>query len=289
MHLKELYSKNTDNKPVISYEVFPPKNDVDGTKLECLFSELDDLKKYNPSLISVTYGAGGSNQSQSIEIIERIKNVLDVTPMPHFTCVSTSLGNIKSYIDNIVSLGVENILALRGDLPENGRTFDDFRHASDLVSYIKENTDLSVAVAGYPEVHKEALSEEKDLEYLKYKTNLGADVIYTQLFFNNEHYYRFVEKCRKLGINAHIIPGILPIISFEQLWKMIGLSQVDVPKKLFNDLEKHKEDKLYVKQYGIDYASQQCDELMAFGVDGIHFYTLNKAYSVSHILDNLFS
>lgn len=289
MHLKELYSKNTDNKPVISYEVYPPKNDVDGTKLECLFSELDDLKKYNPSLISVTYGAGGSNQSQSIEIIERIKNVLDVTPMPHFTCVSTSFENIKSYIDNIVALGVENILALRGDLPENGRTFDDFRHASDLVSYIKENTDLSVAVAGYPEVHKEALSEEKDLEYLKYKTNLGADVIYTQLFFNNEHYYRFVEKCRKLGINAHIIPGILPIISFEQLWKMIGLSQVDVPKKLFNDLEKHKEDKLYIKHYGIDYATQQCDELMAFGVDGIHFYTLNKAYSVAHILDNLFS
>lgn len=290
MNLRDLYSKNSnDNKPVISYEVYPPKDDIDGSKLECLFDELDILKKYNPSLISVTYGAGGSNQVQSIEIIERIKNILNITPMPHFTCVSTGFDNIKSYIDNIISLGVENILALRGDLPENGRTFDDFRHASDLVAYIKENTNLSVAVAGYPEVHKEALSEEKDLEYLKYKVDLGADVVYTQLFFNNEHYCRYLEKCRKIGINAHIIPGILPVISFQQLWKMIGLSQVDVPKKLFDDLEKHKEDKLYIKQYGIDYATKQCEELMNFGVDGFHFYTLNKAYSVAQILENLFN
>lgn len=290
MNLKDLYSRNSsNNKPVISYEVYPPKNDTDGSKLECLFSELDVLKKYEPSLISVTYGAGGSNQSQSIEIIERIKNALKITPMPHFTCVSTSFDNIKSYINNIVELGVENILALRGDLPENGRTFDDFRHASDLVLFIKENTNLSVAVAGYPEVHKDALSEDKDLEYLKYKVDLGADVIYTQLFFNNDYYYRYVEKCRNLGIKAHIVPGILPIISFEQLWKMISLSQVDVPKKLFKDLEKHKDDKLYIKQYGIDYATKQCDELMNFGIDGIHFYTLNKSYSVSHILENLFS
>ena len=218
MKLKEIYSQG--KKPVISYEVFPPKDDADGEKLKNLFEELNKLMVFNPSLISVTYGAGGSNRNESIEIIRRIKQELKIPPMPHFTCVSTSTKNISEYLKTIESFEVKNILALRGDVPKEGNVCHDFKHADELVQYIKSNTDLSVAVAGYPEGHKECESFEKDLFYLKQKTGKGADVIYTQMFFNNEHYFSFVEKCSKIGITQPVIPGILPVSSYNQLLKI---------------------------------------------------------------------
>lgn len=285
MKLEEIYLK--EKEPVISYEVFPPKEDFDGKKLEKLFSELKKLKQFNPSLISVTYGAGGSNQNESIEIISRIKNELKITPMPHFTCVSTSEHNIKSYLKNIESLGVENILALRGDIPENGEICKDFEYASDLVSCIKKESTLSVAVAGYPEGHKEAVSLQKDIEYLKKKVDLGAKIVYTQLFFNNSHFFTFVEMCQKQGIYIPVIPGILPVSSYKQLEKMASLCKVEVPETLAKVLEQHKDDKDYIKKYGTEFASNQCIELLQKGVRGLHFYTLNKADAVSEILSNL--
>lgn len=285
MKLKEIYSKT--NETVISYEVFPPKDDLDGTKLENLFVELEKLKTFNPSLISVTYGAGGSNQNESLEIINRIKNSLKITPMPHFTCVSTSSENIKSYLKTIEELGVENILALRGDIPQDGKICHDFQYASDLVKCIKNESSLSVAAAGYPEGHREAVSLEKDIEYLKHKVELGAEVIYTQLFFNNDHFFSFVETCRKKDINVPIIPGILPVTNFKQLEKMASLCKVEVPSVLSETLNKHCEDKDYMRKFGIEYASQQCKELADSGVEGLHFYTLNKAFAASQILSNL--
>ena len=285
MKLKEIYSQG--KKPVISYEVFPPKDDADGEKLKNLFEELNKLMVFNPSLISVTYGAGGSNRNESIEIIRRIKQELKIPPMPHFTCVSTSTKNISEYLKTIESFEVKNILALRGDVPKEGNVCHDFKHADELVQYIKSNTDLSVAVAGYPEGHKECESFEKDLFYLKQKTGKGADVIYTQMFFNNEHYFSFVEKCSKIGITQPVIPGILPVSSYNQLLKMADMCKVEIPQKMKTILEKYQEDKDYTKKYAIEYAAQQCSELLQNGVKGLHFYTLNKAYAVSEILKYL--
>lgn len=285
MKLKEIYSQG--KKPVISYEVFPPKDDADGEKLKNLFEELNKLMVFNPSLISVTYGAGGSNRNESIEIIRRIKQELKIPPMPHFTCVSTSTKNISEYLKTIESFEVKNILALRGDVPKEGNVCHDFKHADELVQYIKSNTDLSVAVAGYPEGHKECESFEKDLFYLKQKTGKGADVIYTQMFFNNEYYFSFVEKCSKIGITQPVIPGILPVSSYNQLLKMADMCKVEIPQKMKTILEKYQEDKDYTKKYAIEYAAQQCSELLQNGVKGLHFYTLNKAYAVSEILKYL--
>ena len=285
MNLKEIY--NTKQKPVISYEVFPPKDDTDGEKLEALFKELNKLLCYNPSLISVTYGAGGSNRNESVEIIRRIKEELKVTPMPHFTCVSTSTKNISEYLKTIESFDVKNILALRGDLPKDGNVCHDFKHADELVDYIKANTNLSVAVAGYPEGHKECESFEKDLNYLKQKVEKGAEVIFSQMFFNNEHYFSFVEKCAKLGITQPVIPGILPVSNYKQLFKMADMCRVEIPAKLKETLERHKDDSDYTKKYGIEYASHQCSELLQNKVRGLHFYTLNKSYAVGQILKNI--
>lgn len=286
MNLREIYS--TENKePVISYEVFPPKDDVDGTKLENLFVELKKLLIFNPSLISVTYGAGGSNRNESVEIIKRIKNDLKVTPMPHFTCVSTSRANIKIYLNTLSALGVKNILALRGDMPENKEICHDFKYASELIEYIKQESNLSTAAAGYPEGHKECESIDKDIEYLKQKVDKGAEVIYTQLFFDNEHYFTFVEKCNKQGIHIPIIPGILPVTNYTTLSKMASLCKVEIPHKMLETLEKHKNDKEYIKKYGIEYAGIQCKKLIENGVKGLHFYTLNKSYAVSEILKNI--
>lgn len=285
MKLKEIYSN--PNKPVISYEVFPPKEDTDGEKIEALFVELNKLKNYNPSLISVTYGAGGSNQNESVEIIKRIKNNLHITPMPHFTCVSTGEKDIKKYLATLDNLGIENILALRGDIPADGNICRDFRYASELVAYIKKVSSLSIAVAGYPEGHKDAISLKDDVEFLKQKVELGADVIYTQLFFDNSFFFSFVEKCALTGISVPVIPGILPVTGYKQLEKMAQMCKVKIPAKMAETLQKHSEDKDYIKQYGIEYASKQCEELLSNGVKGLHFYTLNKAYSVSGILSNL--
>ena len=285
MKLKDIY--NQKKTPVISYEVFPPKDDTDGQKLENLFEELTKLLVFKPSLISVTYGAGGSNRNESVEIIKRIKEELKITPMPHFTCVSTSTKNISEYLKTIESFEVKNILALRGDMPKEGNVCHDFKHADELVQYIKDNTNLSVAIAGYPEGHKECESFEKDLYYLKQKADKGADVIYTQMFFNNEHYFSFVEKCSKIGITQPVIPGILPVSSYNQLLKMADMCKVEIPQKMKTVLEKYQEDKDYTKKYAIEYAAQQCSELLQNGVKGLHFYTLNKAYAVSEILKYL--
>ncbi len=286
MNLKKIYEQT---EIVISFEVFPPKDDANGEKLEKLMSELEVLRRYHPSLVSVTYGAGGSTRGKSEEIVCRVKNELKITPMPHFTCVSTSRETIKNYLQAMETAGVENILALRGDLPKDGTICHDFLHASDLIEFIKQESSLSVAAAGYPEGHAEADSLQKDIEYLKLKTDKGADVIYTQLFFENEKYFQFVEKCTHAGISVPIVPGILPVTGYKQLAKMTSLCRVSIPEKFLSALEKHKDDSDYVKKCGIDFAMNQCRELIESGLPGLHFYTLNKSFAVSEIIESVCS
>ncbi len=278
MELKEIYQDyNRQNKIKISFEIFPPK---DGN-ISRLFEELRILKRYNPALISLTYGANGGARDFSIELLRAALD-LELNVMPHFTCVCTTKEVIEHYVNQIENMGIENILALRGDLPEGSVLSEDFKFASDLVDFIHQKTTLSIGVAGYPEGHIECDCLEKDIENLKRKVDAGASAIYTQMFFDNDKFYRYVDKVQSCGIDLPIIPGIMPIRSVKQLDKMISLARITIPDSLRVNLEKYPQD---AKKIGLDFAISQCSELVDSGVCGMHFFTLNHSDMVSEILD----
>lgn len=287
MFLEQIY-KNSQ-KPVISFEVFPPKENFE-EKSQKLIEELTILKQFDPAFISVTYGAGGSTQNHSFEIAMKIKNELSIEIMPHFTCIGASKENVKQYLNLIKNNDISSILALRGDVPQDCEDFEfnnDFRFASDLVEFIKSQTNLSIGVAGYPEVHKEAKNAEQDLINLKKKIDSGANVIITQVFFNNDHYFDFVEKARQIGINTPIIPGILPITNLKQIERMVSMCGSEIPIDLIDQIKKHQDDKKAMKKIGVEFAIEQCRQLLNSDVAGIHFYTLNKASATKEVLKNI--
>lgn len=296
MNLNEIYSACkvssngffTETVPVISFEIFPPKNDETGEKLDKLIEHLAVLKKYNPAFISLTYGAGGTTQSSSLGIIKRVQKELNLNVMPHFTCVGAKKAQIKEYLNEITELGIKNILALRGDIPEGMDAKDfDFHYANELVKFIKSETNLSIGVAGYPEGHIACDDFFVDLDNLKRKVDEGADVIYTQMFFDNDKFFNFVQLARDSGIQIPIIPGILPISGYNQLDKMLSMARVSVPQSLRNRLEKYKDNPDDIKKLGIEFASYQCQQLIDSKICGLHFYTLNSSTALSQILDNL--
>ena len=286
MFLRDIYSKNDT---IISYEIFPPKDDKTGEKLEKLYSELKILKKYKPSLVSVTYGAGGSNRSKSLDIVSYIKNELELNVMPHFTCVCSKKEDIEQYLKEINKLDIKNILALKGDEPQDITVcYRDFRYANELVEFIKSETNLSIAVAGYPEGHIDAPDLDSDIANLKRKILAGGEVIFTQMCFDNDKFFNYVEKLQKQNINVPIAFGVLPILSYKQFSKMMEMAKVSIPKKLLNGIEKYKENSDDIKKLSIDFASEQCQNLIDSElISGLHFYTLNKSYSTSKILENL--
>ncbi len=280
MKLKEIYSDKNSN-PIISFEVFPPNSDF--TKL---LEEIKILKKYNPKFISLTYGAGGKG-GRSFELLQQIK-ALEINVMPHFICITSTKERINSALIKIEQAGIENVLALRGDIPEDEKNKDfDFNHANELVEFIKKQTNLSIGVAGYPEGHIESPDLISDINNLKKKVAAGADAIYTQLFFNNEKFFNYTEILKENGINIPVIPGIMPIISSKQIAKMTSLAKITIPKIIRTNLEKYKDDPKSLQAFGIDYATTQCLDLLEKGTIGLHFFTLNKSFSTSKILDNL--
>lgn len=282
MKLKEIYSQNkTGTPPVISFEVFPPKDNV-----ENLLEEISILKNYNPSFASLTCGAGGKG-NKSFELLKDIK-ALNMNVMPHFTCITSTKENIKDGLNQINDMGIENILALRGDIPQNPELRHyDFNFASDLTAFIKQQTSLSIGVAGYPEGHIEAFDLKTDIENLKKKVDAGADAIFTQLFFDNNKFFEYIQLVRNEGINIPIIAGIMPIKSYKQIVKMTSLARVTIPENLQTKINKYKEDSKSMTELGIEYASNQCEELINNNVTGLHFFTLNKSYSTSQILNNI--
>lgn len=291
MKLKEIYEKKNirrngvfeEAKPVISFEIFPPKGGEE--QYPSLFGELDILKQYNPAFVSLTWGAGGNNNN-SFELIKKVNEKFNV--MPHFTCICNSLKNVEEHINNIENLGIENILALRGDEPQDiSVCHTDFRYADELVRFIKSKSNLSVGVAGYPEGHIEAQSIESDIKNLKKKVDEGAEAIYTQLFFDNEKFFSYVELVRDAGIDIPIIPGIMPVLSMKQVMRMTSMAKITVPEKLMEKLIRYENSPADMKKFGIDFASEQCSNLKENGVSGFHFFTLNKAGSTSKILDNI--
>lgn len=292
MKLTEIYKKD-NNTPVISIEVFPPKPSENVNyeeKIASLEAELKVIKeKVDPSLISITYGAGGSNREKSNTIVEHlIKNFDFKAVMPHFTCVCSSKDYIEKYLDEIKKLNVKNILALRGDEPNDiDVCYQDFKFASELVKFIKQRGDFDIAVAGYPEGHIRAKSFKDDLENLKRKIDLGGKVVFTQLFFDNNKFFSYLEKVRALGIETPVAAGILPVVSYQGLIKMSTLSGVELSPELTAFFGKYKDSKEDTVKAGTEWATKQVEELIRQGVDGIHFYSLNKAHSVVEIMKNI--
>jgi methylenetetrahydrofolate reductase (NADPH) len=275
-------------KPVFSFEFFPPKDDVATAALMDVAHQLHDLR---PDFISVTYGAGGSTRTRTLELVTRIKSEVGIETMAHLTCVGHSRAEIRGLLGELAEKGVENILALRGDPPRGETEFkphpDGFRYANELAEEVARSGDFCFGVAGYPEKHIEAPSLEIDLHNLKRKVDAGASFVVTQLFFMNESYFEFVQKARALGIACPIIPGIMPITNFAQIQRFAKLCGAMLPPLLVAELAAVQQDPEAVARIGIGYAASQCRELLNKGAPGIHFYTLNKSRATREILESL--
>ncbi|GBR76567.1 5,10-methylenetetrahydrofolate reductase [Candidatus Termititenax persephonae] len=280
MRLAEIYRPA---KTSISFEVFPPKTDEGFAPL---LAELRQLKEFQPGLISVTYGAGGTTQGRSLKLLGAIVQELGLELMAHLTCIGSSENSILNFLQKISAWGVQNILALRGDFPKNNPDYQPesaaFQHAADLVRFAKQQTKMSVAAAGFPEKHPEAASLADDLRHLREKVRAGAEAVFTQLFFDNQYYYAYVAAARQAGITVPIIPGIWTITSLKQVQKTAELSQAKIPADLLAHLEKASAAE--VRRCGITYAAAQIKDLLAHNAPGIHLYTLNQAEAVTEVL-----
>lgn len=281
-HFKDFYKKNHFS---YSFEVFPVKTEKG---LHKLLATLKDLSEFNPSFISVTYGAMGSTRSSTEDLAIKLHDSLHFPVAFHFTCVGSNKEEIKNYVEKLKSKGLNLVVALRGDRPENYVDVENgLSYASELVSFLKNLGDFSMAVAGYPEVHIEAENSEKDLDYLKQKVDAGADVIITQLFFDNQLYYDFVDRARKIGIKVPIVPGIMPIINLKQIEKITSMCGASIPEKLHQSLKDNEADLESIKKIGLEHAIRQCQDLKSNGVPGIHFYTLNQSEIIRKIISSL--
>ncbi len=271
--------------PTLSFEVFPPKKDGE---LEQAFSILDGLGKLNPDFISVTYGAGGSKSKKTVELASYIQNTLQIPALAHLTCVGNTVSQIESVIKELKENNVNHILALRGDRPKDmsDEQFNsrEFAHASDLIHYLKENEQLHIAGACYPEKHFESFSMESDLNHLKQKQDAGAEFFITQLFFDNDYFYNFREKASKKGIVIPICTGIMPITTAKQIGTTVSLSGSSVPKAMADMIAKYSDSPEDLYKAGIDYAIRQILDLKENNVDGVHIYTMNKPAIATEIV-----
>ena len=266
------------SKPCFSFEFFPPKT-PEGEKQ--LWETLEDLRSLDPGFVSVTYGAGGSTRDRTIELVTHIKERTGIEAMAHLTCVGHTREEIGAVLKRLAAAKIENVLALSGDPPKGAAAFQKveggFGYANELVDFVRQlDLGFSIGVAGYPEGHLEA-SKEQDLKNLKLKVDEGADFVITQLFFDNAFYFDFVERARRSGINAPIVPGIMPITNYDQIQRFVRMCGTTVPMRLQLELEKVKDDPQAVMQLGVAHATLQCSELLARGVPGLHFYTLNRS------------
>lgn len=275
----------TKKKASISFEVFPPKKDEDFTSA---YETLDALSTMNPDFISVTYGAGGSKSKKTIEIASYIQNTLKIKSIAHFTCVGSRREDILSVYHELKDSNISTVLALRGDRPqsmtEEQYQSRDFIYASEMITFLKENTDLHIAAAAYPEKHFEAPSLESDLLHLKEKADAGAEFLISQLFFDNTHFYNLKERALKAGITVPICAGIMPITSAKQLGTTVSLSGSSVPKELADIIATYGDNAGDMRKAGIDYAIRQIRDLLTQGVPDIHIYTMNKAKMAAEIV-----
>lgn len=275
-------------EPVFSFEFFPPKT-AEGER--ALFETVDALRPLGPAYVSVTYGAGGSSRRTTLDLVRRLKRDSEIEAMAHVTCVGASREEIAQVLDEVAGVGVQNVLALRGDPPRGQTVFtphpDGFRHASELVAFVRaqpERWRFCIGAAAYPEGHVETPDLGADLANLKVKVEAGVDFLVTQLFFDNPRYFGFVERARAAGIAVPIIPGIMPFTNVEQVERFTAMCGASIPSPLRAAMEVRRHDPDSARELGVAYASLQCADLLRRGAPGIHFYTLNRSTSTRAIL-----
>ncbi|TDT72564.1 5,10-methylenetetrahydrofolate reductase (NAD(P)) [Hypnocyclicus thermotrophus] len=286
MKIKDIYmQKKESKKPVFSFEIFPPNSKH---PIDTIYNTIDELSKFNPDFISVTYGAGGSTRGRTVEIASRIKNKYNIESLAHLTCIEAKKNEIDDILYKLKENNIENILALRGDHPIDREPIKgDFNYASDLITYIKnKNMDFSLGGAYYPEGHFET-NDLMDLFNLKRKVDLGAEFLISQIFLDNEILYRFKEKTDKLGINVPFAAGIIPVTNAKQMKRIFSLSHCSISPKFKRILDKYEHNPEALKEAGIAYATEQIIDLVAWGIDGIHLYTMNKIDTTRKIVKDI--
>jgi methylenetetrahydrofolate reductase (NADH) len=288
--IRDIFAAARGVRPVISFEFFPTKTpEGERTLVEKTIPALGQLR---PDFCSVTYGAGGSTREKTLAIVDRIQREQGLVAMAHMTCVNATRDDTANVLAQAQSLGITNILALRGDPPggvgDFQKTEGGFEYSYELVRFVKNMGGFSIGVAGFPEGHI-ACTEGKsaDWRHLKHKIDQGADFVITQLFFNNRDYFAFRDYLTSLGVRVPLVPGIIPITSTAQIKRFVSLCGAALPPPLLAELDRRGGDDEAVTQFGIDYATRQCEELLREGVPGLHFYTLNKARSTTSIVKNL--
>ncbi len=277
------------NGPVYSFEFFPPKTPAGEASL---FEAIDRLRELRPTFVSVTYGAGGSTREKTIELVGRIKNEIGLEAMAHLTCVGAGRDELASVLRRLQDHGIENVLPLRGDAPRETQRFepapDGFAHANELVEFIRSSGHtFCLGGACYPEGHVECRDLSQDLAHLKRKVDAGLDFTITQLFFDNSYFFDFVERARAAGVAVPILAGIMPITNVSQIERFTSMCGARIPAELGARLNRSREDEAAVVEIGIEHATTQCRELLLAGVDGIHFYTLNKSTATRAVLERL--
>jgi methylenetetrahydrofolate reductase (NADPH) len=282
MRIDSLFSSGL---PTVSFEFFPPKTEAGSASL---FATIDELRPLQPSYVSVTYGAGGSTRRNTVTLVERIQRELSIRSMAHLTCVEHTAEQIGQILDELWSMGIVNVLALRGDPPAGQTQFvaaeGGFAHASDLAKFVRGRHDFSIGVAGYPEGHPQCLNRTRDLEMLRLKVDNGGRFVVTQLFFDNADFYRFRDAAVEIGITVPIVAGIMPILNVAQSKRFVSMCGAKIPHPLLQQLESLEGDADAVHATGVEYATNQCRDLLAHGAAGLHFYTLNKSKATVQIV-----
>ncbi len=282
MRVAEQYGRG---RPIFSFEFFPPKTDAG---FRSLFRTIQDLKRLNPDFVSVTWGAGGSTRRKTVELVLEIQREIGLTAMAHLSCIGSTPDQLAETLDRLHAGGIENVLALGGDRPEGYETPPGgFTYANELVSFIRERWGFCLGGACYPETHVHAQSPEDDLARLVQKVDAGVDFLVTQLFFDNQDYFDFVERARSAGIEVPIVAGIMPVLNARNIRRMTTLSGAKIPGELAARLAEVEQDDESTTALGIEWATMQCRELLEHGVPGIHFYTLNRSRATVAIFEKL--
>jgi methylenetetrahydrofolate reductase (NADPH) len=283
-----LASHYATDRCVISFELFPPKTPAG---MESLCTNVERLAQFKPSFFTCTYGAGGSTQGTTLEVLRKVREITDLPVASHLTCVNATVEELEAYLTQAQAEGVDYIVALRGDPPKGTEKFEatkgGLRYANELVELIRRRFgDLGIAVAGYPEVHQEAPDGPTDLANLKRKVEAGADVVITQLFYDNADFYRFRDDCNRIGIRVPIVPGILPVTNFPQAMRIASMCKAGIPASLANAMNAADDEESQVR-VGIAHARKQTEDLIRNGVPGIHYYVLNKSDAAAELLADL--
>lgn len=271
-------------KPSLSFEVFPPKS---SDKYETVSLAVEEIAKLNPSYMSVTYGAGGGTSEYTCKIAQEVMSY-GINSLAHLSCISSSKDQVRMQLDKFIEFGIENILALRGDIPVGlDKRSLDFNYAYELIDEIKSCGKFCIGGACYPECHPESESVERDLEYLKVKVEHGCDFLTTQMFFDNNIFYRFIDRLQNKGINVPVVAGIMPITSYNQLDRMVKISGNELPKSFLKQVDKYKDDPLSLKSWCMEYALIQARDIYQNGFKAVHIYSMNKPEVARYIKDNL--